>query len=160
MPVDLRPLAEEGLAEFIARSNAEYRRERIDSGDSPEYAAERAEESDARYFPGGRPAEGQLLFEVIVPGEAGSDPEVVGVLWVGVVDPVRPAEWWVFDIEIAEEHRGHGYGRAAMLLAERVAAEHGATKLGLNVFGHNTVARGLYDSLGYEVTATNMAKPL
>ena len=154
MPVDLRPLAEAGLTEFIARSNAGYRQERIDAGDSPEYADERVAASNEQYFPGGAPAEGQLVFEVV------ADDEVVGVLWLGVIDPVRPTEWWVFDVEIDEEHRGHGHGRAAMLLAEEVAAAQGGTKLGLNVFGHNTVARGLYDSLGYEVTATNMAKPL
>ena len=47
-----------------------------------------------------------------------------------------------------------------MLLAEHQARAHGATQLGLNVFGHNTVARQLYDSMGYELTAINMRKQL
>jgi ribosomal protein S18 acetylase RimI-like enzyme len=34
--------------------------------------------------------------------------------------------------------------------AERLRAA-GAEVLGLNVFGHNAVARGLYDALGYRV---------
>jgi ribosomal protein S18 acetylase RimI-like enzyme len=36
----------------------------------------------------------------------------------------------------------------------------GMTSLGLNVFGQNTVARGLYESLGYDVTALQMKKPV
>ena len=47
-----------------------------------------------------------------------------------------------------------------MLLAEDEARGHGATELGLNVFGSNRVARHLYDSLGYETTAVQMRKPL
>jgi ribosomal protein S18 acetylase RimI-like enzyme len=33
------------------------------------------------------------------------------------------------------------------------------TSLGLNVHGHNTVARSLYHSLGYEVMTQQMRKP-
>jgi ribosomal protein S18 acetylase RimI-like enzyme len=36
-----------------------------------------------------------------------------------------------------------------MLLAEREAARAGRRTVALNVFGHNRVARGLYDGLGY-----------
>ncbi len=57
-------------------------------------------------------------------------------------------------------HRGRGLGRAAMVLAEEAARSQGASELGLNVFGPNTVARRLYESLGYETTAVNMRKPL
>ena len=34
------------------------------------------------------------------------------------------------------------------------------TSLGLNVHGQNMVARSLYESLGYEVTAMQMKKPV
>jgi len=83
--------------------------------------------------------------------------EVVGFLWIAPQSEGSDA-WWVFDIAVEENHRGAGYGRAAMQLAEKAAAEHGASTLGLNVFGYNTVARGLYDSLGYETTAVQMRK--
>lgn len=49
---------------------------------------------------------------------------------------------------------------AAMRLAEEQVLARGGDRLGLNVFGPNTVARSLYDSLGYRVTATNMSKDL
>ena len=51
-------------------------------------------------------------------------------------------------------------GREAMLLAEGEARSHGMTSLGLNVHGQNKVARSLYDSLGYDVMAQQMKKPL
>jgi len=160
MGVMLRAMGAGALAAFLERSSAEYVRERIEAGDSPEYAAERAAQSNAEYFPGGRPAEGQLVFEVVDGSERADGGEVVGTIWLGPFSLEHPTAWWVFDVEIVAERRGHGYGRLAMQLAEVEAREHGAEKLGLNVFGHNAVAQNLYRSLGYETTAINMAKPL
>ena len=37
-----------------------------------------------------------------------------------------------------------------MLLGERAALDAGEQHLGLNVFGHNAVAIGLYDAMGYQ----------
>jgi hypothetical protein len=47
-----------------------------------------------------------------------------------------------------------------MRLAENEARARGMTSLGLNVHGQNMVARSLYESLGYEVTALQMKKPV
>jgi ribosomal protein S18 acetylase RimI-like enzyme len=47
-----------------------------------------------------------------------------------------------------------------MLLAEHEARDVGATELGLNVFGSNTIARHLYESLGYAPTSIRMLKRL
>ena len=49
---------------------------------------------------------------------------------------------------------------ATRAVAEGEARSRGMTSLGLNVHGQNTVARSLYDSLGYGVTALQMKKPL
>ena len=62
----------------------------------------------------------------------------------------------MFDIEIAEEHRRRGYARSALELGHAEAKKLGAVSIGLNVFGYNTGAKELYDSLGYAVTATQM----
>lgn len=64
------------------------------------------------------------------------------------------------DIVVDAEHRGNGFGRQAMILAEGYARSQGAETLGLNVFGFNTAARGLYESLGYETTSIKMRKTL
>ncbi|WP_378144985.1 GNAT family N-acetyltransferase [Cnuibacter sp. UC19_7] len=159
MGTALRPMPDDALGVWRANAEAHYLAERIAAGDTPEYAAKRVAQSQ-EYFPGGRPAEGQLVFQVVERGEDGGDDTVVGALWIGLLDPDQPTAWWVLDVEIDEEHRGKGYGRAAMRLAEQEARARGGDRIGLNVFGPNTVARSLYDSLGYRVTATNMTKEL
>lgn len=67
---------------------------------------------------------------------------------------------FVYDVEVDAAARGKGYGRGLMLAAEPYARDRGAGVLKLHVFGSNTVARGLYESLGYETTNVSMAKPL
>jgi len=56
---------------------------------------------------------------------------------------------FVYDVEVDVAERGRGYGRALMDLAAGHCRGLGLEVLGLNVFGHNAVARGLYDALGY-----------
>ena len=46
------------------------------------------------------------------------------------------------------------------VLAEAEVRARGMTAIGLNVHGQNMIARSLYDSLGYAVTAQQMKKPL
>lgn len=85
----------------------------------------------------------------------------VGHLWVRLRNAALPHEpAWVYDVEVAEEHRGRGHGRTLMLLAERVCAEAGERELKLNVFATNTPAVRLYESLGYAVTAHHFSKRL
>jgi ribosomal protein S18 acetylase RimI-like enzyme len=68
----------------------------------------------------------------------------------------------VYDVHNGEhpEARGRGVGRRAMELAEDRARAGGARSLGLNVFGHNDVARHLYESLGYDTVSVLMHKLL
>jgi len=176
MTTVLRPMSDDRLGPWIARSQAEYEKSRLASGEPAEIAAEAARASFERNFPGGRPAPGHLVHDVVVTaagagadGDGGADSDgdragedggtVVGVLWIGPFAEGSDA-WWVWDVEIDEQHRGAGHGRAAMQLAEEEAAGHGAATLGLNVFGYNTAARALYESLGYETTAVQMRKPV
>ena len=67
---------------------------------------------------------------------------------------------WIYDIEVYENFRGQGYGRALLLAGEQVTRESGVHTLGLNVFGSNSVARGLYESAGYTIMAQQMSKEL
>jgi ribosomal protein S18 acetylase RimI-like enzyme len=151
----LRALADDDLPEFIATTLAGYIDGRIGAGEAPEKARRIAQEQTAVLFPDGRPAPGQLVYRVI-----DDDGVAVGLLWIGPHGPDDPHHFWVWDVAIDENQRGRGLGRAAMLLAEEAARHHGATELGLNVFGPNTVARRLYESLDYETTAINMRKAL
>ena len=93
---------------------------------------------------------------LVIVDEDGVD---VGTLWIGPHGD-RSDSAYVFDVWIDEAHRGRGLGRAAMTLAEQVVADAGFGELGLNVFGFNTPARALYDSLGYRVVGIHMTKRL
>jgi ribosomal protein S18 acetylase RimI-like enzyme len=151
--VEFEPMTGDGLVAWLAQSRAAYVAERIASGDSPAEAEANAASVLERLAPGGIPAPGQLL------GYVRSTGSVVGHLWLGPVG-AEPTRWWVWDVAIEPEFRGRGLGRAAMELADRLARANGATTIGLNVFGSNEVARGLYTSLGYRETAVVMRKDL
>ncbi len=84
----------------------------------------------------------------------------VGRLWIGAREIDGRGVLYVWDVEIYPEHRGRGYGRAAMRLVEDEARARGLGRIELNVFGGNTVARGLYRSLGYQERAVSMSLDL
>jgi ribosomal protein S18 acetylase RimI-like enzyme len=151
--VTLRPLTVEELSEFIDGDVERYVAERVHSGESPAVARRIALKQSADLFPGGAPGKDHLLFRVL-----GHDGPAVGTLWIGPHPAGEAGTFWVWDLQIDEAHRGNGYGRDAMGLAEVEARDRGATALGLNVFGHNLIARRLYESMGYEATSIRMKK--
>jgi ribosomal protein S18 acetylase RimI-like enzyme len=132
-----------------------YAQDWIDRGVPPEQARRKSEVDHAALLPDGLATEG-VRFEVLVDGD-----EVVGHVWTALreLPPGGPAGF-VFDVEVREEHRGRGHGRALMLLAEDITRGWGADRLGLHVFASNTPALRLYESLGYATTRYNLAKAL
>jgi ribosomal protein S18 acetylase RimI-like enzyme len=155
VPATLEPVEEGELAEFISGQLSSYVDERVGAGEPRPEAERIAQVQITALFPGGHPAVGQLVFRIL---DEGGDR--IGLLWIGPHSPNRPESFWVWSVEIDAEYRGRGFGRMAMRLAEETARAHGATELGLNVFGPNLVARSLYESMGYEPTAINMRKSL
>jgi ribosomal protein S18 acetylase RimI-like enzyme len=154
--VALRPLTRAEFDEWLPRQVAGYAALIAASGAMSAAAAqEKAERDTARYWGSGADTPGQSVFRVTA-GSIG-----VGWLWLGVPGPdPDPLMAWVFEVEIEAAFRGLGYGRAAMKRAEEEARARGMTSIGLNVHGQNVVARSLYDSLGYEITAMQMKKPV
>ena len=152
----LRPATADEIEAWLSRVAAEYAADIAGSGSLPLEEARQKAESDLRAQLTDGPARAGQLFSRLVAGE-----QPVGWLWLVVPFPGGdPAMAWVNYVQVDEEFRGRGYGRQAMMLAEEEAAARGMTSVGLNVHGHNTVARGLYDSLGYQVTAQQMKKVL
>jgi GNAT superfamily N-acetyltransferase len=80
----------------------------------------------------------------------------VGAVFLGI----RGGEAWLYEIVIDEPERGRGYGREAMLALEDEVRSLGHDGIGLNVWGGNEVARGLYRSLGYAERSVHMRKQL
>jgi ribosomal protein S18 acetylase RimI-like enzyme len=142
------------LAAWLPVSLAEYIESRMGAGETREVATRIPTEQRASLFPGGVPAPGHHLFSVVVDGER------VGMVWLGPSFDQEDLGRYLFNVEIDADQRGRGYGRAAVRAAEAWAAAQGATRLSLNVWGGNDVARSLYDSLGYVVAATHMYRDL
>jgi ribosomal protein S18 acetylase RimI-like enzyme len=152
--VQLESKTSDEMASWLPPMKEHYVAERIKAGDSPEEAHRVLELQFGQLFPEGVLADGQHVMNIV------ADDATVGTLWLGRPFSGDSNTWFVFDIEIAEDSRGRGYGRAAMEAAETWTREHGGTRVALNVFGPNLIARALYDSLGYEVQAISMFKEL
>ncbi|MEV6250053.1 GNAT family N-acetyltransferase [Streptomyces sp. NPDC051742] len=153
--VEVRPMTEAEYVGWEVRAREQFAQSWIDRGVPAEQARAKAEGSHRRFLPEGLATPGVAIHVVVRDGRP------AGHLWTGRME-LEPGRWaaFVYNIEVEEEQRGRGYGRALMLLAERVAREAGDTLLGLHVFAGNTPAIRLYESLGYRTTHVNSAKEL
>jgi GNAT superfamily N-acetyltransferase len=154
MTVQLKSFEPHEFPAWIAEQSQAYIEQRIQAGDDRPVAERKAASTNETYFPGDRPAEGHTIYHVVV------EDRPVGVLWLGPHPDGVAGVAWVWDIEIVEAERGKGLGRATMLAAEISARAAGYSDLALNVFGFNTAARSLYESMGYQTTSLQMRKPL
>ena len=137
---------------YRRRAISEYAAEHVRAGNwKPETAEQRAAQETDELLSAGVDTPGMVLLV----GQAGA--EVVGLVWVGRA-PGKRAGWWIYDIEVVPDQRGHGYGRSLLGAAECEAQRYGGDSIGLNVFGGNDVARGLYESSGYQVASIQMRK--
>ncbi|MEV0778785.1 GNAT family N-acetyltransferase [Streptomyces sp. NPDC050433] len=150
-----RPMDEAEYEVWQEHSLDGFRRSWIDRGLPADQAHAKAEAGRRQNLPDGPATPGSRI-EVLM--HAG---DVVGHVWVSSRE-IAPGSVlpYVFDVEVAEEQRGKGYGRALMLHAERIALSDGRKVLGLHVFAGNTPAIGLYESLGYATTHRNVFKTL
>jgi ribosomal protein S18 acetylase RimI-like enzyme len=151
----LRPMTADEFPRFVAATKAEYAHDiEVHGGHTHEAALGKADEDMAAVLPNGLETAGHHIFMVAADGVP------VGRLWLAERLLGGRQVLYIYDLSVDAEHRGHGYGRAAMRLAEDDARARGIGRLELNVFGGNEVARGLYRSLGYVETAVQMAKDL
>ena len=153
--IALRPMTQEEYEPYMRFLREDYARERAKSSDTP--IEEERIESDrqiANLLPDGLQSAGHHLWSVV---EA-VDGEVVGTLWVFVDDGKQRA--FIYDIAIQKAQRGKGYGRRALELLEDKLRPLGVTRIALNVFAQNSVARHLYEKQGYYPVATVMQKTI
>jgi ribosomal protein S18 acetylase RimI-like enzyme len=150
--VDLRSMTSAEYEAWVPRAISEYAKEHASAGSRPaDSALELARKEFAELLPEGLRTDQHHL---LIAEDAGAR---VGILWLRI--PPSDAAF-VYDIEVETEVRGKGYGRAIMLAGEAYARDLGTTAMRLHVFGSNTVARSLYESLGYETTNVMMTKKL
>lgn len=147
----LRPISDAEYPSWMERAAASFAADVGPTrGLTPDEALALAYEQTEQLLPEG-PATDQQLIWIAVVGD-----EPVGSLWISTKSKVP----FIYAVEVDRAQRGKGYGRAIMLAGEAECRRLGYTQLDLNVFGDNTTAIGLYDSLGYAVISQQMRKDL
>ncbi|MEG9296828.1 GNAT family N-acetyltransferase [Mangrovibacillus sp. Mu-81] len=146
------PMTSEEFSIFVEKSIISYASEKTRSGNwNEEEALDRAKADYERFLPQGEKTENNYLYSLY------NENARVGSFWIAVM-PNQTG--YIYNIEIEEEFRGKGFGKSAMKEIEIKAKELGLNKIELHVFAHNTPARRLYETIGYEVTNVIMAKSI
>lgn len=148
----IRPLREGEYDGFIARGMAFYVDDMVRAGIDRGVAQAKADTDLPQLLPDGLATPNHFMYAIE------DDGRFAGYLWLCDRDGELGHSLFVYAVEIDQEFRGRGLGRAAMVFAEEEAQRLGIAKVALNVFGGNDVARGLYLSLGYTETAVHMEK--
>jgi ribosomal protein S18 acetylase RimI-like enzyme len=144
----VRPMTEAEYPRWRERVVADYAQSFVDAGLlTLDEAAGRAEEQTVSTLPEGLATEGHEFLVLLADGEP------AGEIWLR--HAFEPGMSYVFMVAVHAGRRGRGLGRALMTAGESASRAAGSQRLGLYVFGHNTVAIRLYDSLGYRVIDQN-----
>ncbi|POH65834.1 N-acetyltransferase [Cryobacterium zongtaii] len=155
--VSVRPMTELEFDRWQRAIAEEFAAEQVAAGRwAAEGSIRRALESNSELLPRGLSTPRMLLFSGI-----DSDGEAFGRAWVGLDHPRgAPGMAFLYDIEVLEQRRGCGLGRALLSAVEDAVMDAGVSALELNVFGRNLRAVTLYDSAGYVVSTQQMQKHL
>jgi ribosomal protein S18 acetylase RimI-like enzyme len=148
----VRQLREDEYDAFIARAMAFYADDMVRAGIERDVAQAKADKDLPQLLPDGLATPDHFMYAIE------HDGRFAGYLWLCNRDGELGHSLFVYAVEIDDELRGRGLGRAAMVFAEEEAQRLGIAKVALNVFGGNAAARHLYLSLGYEETAVHMEK--
>jgi len=152
MTVKLEKMNTSEFQQYLSYAIKNFAEEQIKSGNwEQQDAISKATEEHKKLLPDGEETENNYLF-IIRDGE-----QEIGMIWLA---HKTSEKGFIYDVNIWEGNQGKGYGKQAMKEVERVAKKIGLKKIGLHVFGHNKVARGLYEKLGYMETNIKMEKTL
>jgi len=151
----LIPMTQPEFEIFLGRAIPDYAADNVRAGHwSESEALEKSREGYEKLLPKGLQTENHHLYTLYDAEEA------VGMIWIRANLESPTKNGFIFELYVGEKFRGKGYGKQAMLLIEEKARELGLKSLGLHVFAVNTVARNLYESVGYEASSLNMTKKL
>ena len=147
-------MTESEFVEWHVQSKNNYRDELHRSGLSLSEAQKKADDDMSRLLPEGLNSKDQFLFSMKDTGRN------VGILWFGIRGAEDNRKAFIYDIVVDVSERGKKYGERALKLLELEVKKRGLSHIGLHVFGHNLVARNLYEKMGYEITNLNLEKKL
>ena len=152
--LQLKKMNKEKFKEFSQLSQTRRKKWFVDSFDvSEEEAAVFAKKDFERILVDGFETKDNFTYSLI--DKQGRD---VGYLWHALRKEGNIQKSFICDILVKKESRGQGYGRKALELLEEEVKGMGLRKIGLHVYANNSVALGLYKSMGYEVSSYLMNK--
>jgi RimJ/RimL family protein N-acetyltransferase len=150
----LEPMDHATYQAWREHSQAAYAEEKVKAGNWKAEDAQRlSQEAFDQLLPGGRESAGHELRAMR--NDAG---ENVGHAWFTIEEREQGRVVFIYDIEVYESFRRHGYARAALAEIDDYAREHDCIGVMLHVFGYNEAARNLYRSAGYVETNVIMLK--
>jgi len=140
--VTARPMTAAEYPRWVADELEGYVADIVRSGSrTPEDARKQAEQDYRELLPEGLATPDTTILVIEADGAE------VGVAWLK--HDHLPGVSFLFSVAVHPEHRGRGFGRAAMAVADRATVAAGDRSLMFNVFGGNEVAMNLYTSAGY-----------
>ncbi len=155
MATALRPMTEERFAEFVMRSDPNYARQRVASGEWGEGTAVlRARETFDELLPQGLATPDNHLFDIIDQW----DDTIVGAVWFTVRDRAGRQTAYICDMFIEPEYRHKGHASRALNELEEEVLGLGLDGIGLHVFGDNEVAHRLFQRREYQPMSIFMFK--
>lgn len=138
---------------YIQSSVITYAKEKVLSGNwKEEGSIKMAKEEYTKLLPNDEKTENNYLYTIL-----NEDQKECGMMWLA---RRSVEEGFIYEINIMKEYQGLGYGKEAMKQIEEIGRQLGMKKISLHVFGHNQVARGLYEKLGYQTTNVKMEKEI
>jgi ribosomal protein S18 acetylase RimI-like enzyme len=154
--VELVPMTQQACERFLRRVVVEYAEANVSAGRWAEAESlERSRDEFDRLLPDGVATPAHYLFTA-------RDEQLgeVGVIWFHHRTDGPEDVAFIYDLSIDEQYRGRGLGRQTMLALEPKVRELGISLIQLHVFGDNTVARSLYERIGYLPASIQMTKRL
>jgi hypothetical protein len=152
--VTLVQLTDDERADWVTGALERLVERRVAAGESAARASSQAANQREASFPGGAVAPGHHAMAVHVGDER------VGAIWISPGASAGGPERFVVILEIDDAHRVDAVLAATVRAAERWAADDGATRLVVSVFGPDAELQSSYATLGYQVGATSMFKLL
>ncbi|MET8646465.1 GNAT family N-acetyltransferase [Streptomyces sp. NPDC004096] len=142
--VTARPMTAAEYPEWLASEKVAYVGDIVRAGAlSPEEAVRKSDRDFAKLIPEGLETPDNTFLVLEAAGEQ------IGTGWLK--HRYLPGVTYGYSLNIQEQHRGKGYGRAAMVAGEQATLAAGDSALMFTVWGGNEVAMNLYTSAGYRV---------
>lgn len=143
----LRPMEWNEFSDYRQWQINIYAAEKVAAGNcSLEEALSESMQEVAKLLPDGLKSEGQFIFIAELKSER------IGTVWVDIDRELEVPQAFVIYIEIDQALRGQGLGRELMYATQLEGRKLGAKGFALSVFDHNSVAKNLYMSVGFQVT--------